>query len=91
MGVLDRILGKKKSSQKTEAVPAPPCLHAQLAPRWASAADMGKEGMANEYVCTSCGEHFSPDQAGDIRAREAEVLRQKLATPTTPAETEQQG
>jgi hypothetical protein len=84
MGVLDRIFGRK--AKQVEVAPAAPCMHTALAPRWAEASHMGDESKASEWTCTSCGTRLTPEQAREVRANEAELLREKLAVPEQPSQ-----
>ncbi len=52
---------RKKKISDVQA--APPCQHWDLAPRWDSAADMGKEDLVTHYSCCSCGATVSKDEA----------------------------
>ncbi|TMB99906.1 MAG: hypothetical protein E6J42_02040 [Chloroflexi bacterium] len=63
MGLLSKVLG---GGQKEEIeVEAPPCPHTSLIQRWENANEMGKKELAR-YICTSCGETFSYEQAEKI-------------------------
>lgn len=75
-----RLFGKL-FSRKDEApvAPAPTadhCPHATLSPRWDDPADMGKEEKASAFVCSACSSTFSPEEARELRATEAERLRE---------------
>lgn len=76
MGVLDRIrsFGRSRPPQTPEQTQHE-CLHGTLVAHWADAADMGDETKATEFVCQSCQEHFSPDEASWVRKRAIERLR----------------
>jgi hypothetical protein len=54
-----------RSREAEAALPDLPseCGHWELAPRWASAADMGKKERITSFACTACNETFSPEQA----------------------------
>ena len=41
------------------------CHHWELAPRWDSAADIGKADRATSYKCTACGKELTLDEARD--------------------------
>jgi hypothetical protein len=40
---------------------------------------MGKEEKASSFICTACEESFSPEEAAQLRASEADRLRRDLA------------
>ena len=74
-------LFKKKSDRETSVPVAPPCLHIALTARWDSVDDMGNEEKATSFVCATCSEEFSPAEAAEVRASQAEQLRKDLAEP----------
>ena len=51
------------------------CMHGSLTPRWESPDDDGDNAKATEFICDSCGTHFSPERADWMRRRTAESLR----------------
>ena len=63
MGILSRVLHREQPQ-------APPveCPHAAIVARWDNLEDMGKEERASYFECASCSEHFSPDEAAEIRS-----------------------
>ena len=75
MGLLDRILGRKKATEEV-AVEAPPCQHTVLVPRWDAAGDIGIEDRASSYTCESCGETFTPAETRELREAMAERVRE---------------
>ena len=75
MGLLDRILGRKKSAA-TVVVEALPCQHTVLVPRWDAPADIGIEDRAISYTCESCGDQFTPAETRELRESLAERLRE---------------
>ncbi len=79
MSFIARLLRRDKggASQETgaAAVEAPPCPHTALTARWDSVQDMGKDEKATSFLCTACNEEFTPEQATELRATEAERLR----------------
>lgn len=78
-GVLSRLFGRKQESAAPAAEEAAGtdhvCPHATLTPRWDDSADMGKEDRASAFVCAACGGTFSPEEARELRATEAQRLR----------------
>lgn len=60
MGVLGKMF--KKDAEQPEDVETPPCPHTALVQRWENPEDMGNAELAR-YVCDSCGESFSYDEA----------------------------
>ena len=76
MGILDRIrsLGRSRPPEPTQEAEHE-CLHGVLIARWADAADMGDESKATEFTCQSCDEHFTPDEAAEVRQRALDRLR----------------
>jgi hypothetical protein len=51
------------------------CPHSALVPRWASAADMGKQDRISEYLCEACNSTLPPDEGRRAMANEAVRLR----------------
>lgn len=51
------------------------CPHSALVPRWANAADMGKQDRISEYLCEACNSTLTPDEGRSAMANEAERLR----------------
>ena len=74
MGILDGFFGRKKATVE-EAVEAPPCPHVVLVPQWDAAADIGVEDRATHYVCSTCNDRFTPDEARELRATTSERLQ----------------
>jgi hypothetical protein len=87
MGFLSRLFGGKKS--KSGSPPAQSkhdkeellstvndveCPHIDLGPHWENAADIGKMDKVAGYQCGGCLRIFSPAEAEDLRAHEAERL-----------------
>jgi len=52
---------RKRAAQDVQV--KPPCRHIDLAPRWDSAAAMGKADLVTHYQCCSCGENVSKEAA----------------------------
>lgn len=51
------------------------CPHSALVPRWANAADMGKEGRISKFLCEACNSTLTPEEGRRAIAHEAERLR----------------
>ena len=79
MRLLNRL---RRRSEDREATEAPEkevsCLHTALTPRWDTASDIGNEAKASAWVCGVCGQTFTPERAQEVRASEAERLKQVL-------------
>jgi hypothetical protein len=69
----------RKRNESTLTTEKPPCLHMALTARWDSIDDMGNEDKATSFVCTTCNAEFTPQEAREIRASQAEQLRKDLA------------
>jgi len=70
MGLLDKLLGRKKQAQAAaEAVELPPCPHTALAPRWDAPEDMGKMDRVSSYFCQACGATLTPEEAAQTRVQ----------------------
>ena len=83
MGLLDRLRGRRSSGvQKPADVPAETaaCAHVILVPRWDSTADMGNDDKASGWRCDACGASFTPSEAQELRANEAERVKSALST-----------
>jgi hypothetical protein len=75
MGLLTRVRGMFGGGDEAAAVEERECLHGSLMARWDSSADMGDESKATSFVCSSCNERFTPEEAADVRKRAVERLR----------------
>ncbi len=75
MSFITKLLRRDKGESAATAVEAPPCPHTALTAKWDSVQDMGKDEKATSFVCTACGDDFTPEQAAELRATEAERLR----------------
>jgi len=76
-----RLLNKiRRHPEGNEGAQAPEeevnCLHTALAPRWDTPSDMGDEEKASAWVCAVCGATFTPERAQELRASEAERVKQ---------------
>ncbi len=79
MGIFDRFRGKNAKAT-VAATPAVAeleveCPHIVLTARWDSVADMGKDELASAYICGSCRQQFTPEDARILRESTAERLR----------------
>ena len=61
------ILGKLTGRQEEESVgeTSPLCPHKAITPRWNNADEIGKKELAT-YICESCGETMSYEEASAI-------------------------
>ena len=76
MGLLSNVRQRLfRSSSDDAQMPAHECLHGTLIAQWNAAGDMGDESKASAFVCSSCGERFTPDEAVEVRQRAIERLR----------------
>lgn len=66
MSILSRF-ARSKDAAPTQATTAE-CGHWEMAPRWDSAADMGKKDRVTSFACTGCQETFTPEEARQITA-----------------------
>ncbi len=71
--------------QELATFTAAECPHTTLTARWDSVHDMGIEDKAIEFICAACDEHFTPEEAKEVRAGEADRLRQQLEGTTESA------
>lgn len=54
---------KEERATRVEGASTPPeCSHSTLAPRWDSAADMGKADRVPRYECASCHQRFDREE-----------------------------
>jgi transposase-like protein len=60
MSLLSKIFGRDKAV--AEPIEVPPCPHTAVVPRWADAADMGKQDRVSSYYCQACGQTFTPEE-----------------------------
>jgi hypothetical protein len=67
MSLISRLVGSKTRDVAPE-VQAVKCSHPELAPRWDSAADMGKRDRIVAYACTNCQATLTPDEAAHLVA-----------------------
>ena len=77
MGFLDRLLGRRETQPVNETEPPQPeCPHVTLVPNWDMAEDMGDIEKVSRYTCEACGAGFSREEGDQLRAKEAERIRQ---------------
>ncbi len=67
MSLLSRFARSKDAEVALPELPIE-CAHRVMAPRWDSAADMGKNDKITSYACGSCGAKFTPEEAERIAA-----------------------
>jgi hypothetical protein len=79
MKILDRILHRQTEAVTPEAeaadAPSSGCPHVALVPAWDGPADIGIEAKASSFSCGACGATFTPEEARELRATEAERIR----------------
>jgi hypothetical protein len=82
MGILERLFGRKSAEPPAES--SGNCPHAALVPKWDNHDELGKTDKVSRYVCESCSEIISPEDADRVIAAAAERLRVvTMETPTT--------
>jgi hypothetical protein len=64
MGLFDKLFTKDREVGTEFYV----CSHASLRPRWDSVNDIGHDDRATSFVCESCQESFTPEQAQALRS-----------------------
>jgi rubredoxin len=86
MGLLGKIFGGGggKKATATAATPIVECPHAVLVPRWENVQDMGIEAKATRWMCESCKNIFTPEEANSLR----DTLAARVALDLPPAEEE---
>ena len=67
MGFLGKLFGGGKKQQAAVAEIAVDCPHSVLVARWDSVADMGHDDKATRFMCETCHEEFTPEQAKELR------------------------
>ncbi len=68
MGLFSKRDRDTRQQQVTEVAQEPiDCPHTILLPRWDRIEDMGDEDKAIEFVCESCGAHFTAEVAKGLR------------------------
>lgn len=78
MGFLDKLFGGGKKQQAAVAEIAVECPHSVLVARWDSVADMGHEDKATRFLCETCHEEFSPEEAKHLRDTMAERVNAQI-------------
>ena len=71
MKILDKIL-RRHPAQEAGDAPKAECVHAVLASKWDSAADIGNDAKVSRYECESCGTAFTPDEGRKLQESLAE-------------------
>ena len=74
MSFLRNLFGGKAKSEPKAEVERAECSHTRLAPKWDSAADMGKEDKITRFECESCRRTFSPEEGREIQATQLKPL-----------------
>jgi len=74
MGLLSNLFGGKKQAEAVSTVSVE-CPHSVLVARWDSVQDMGIEEKATRFMCETCKEMFSPEEATQLR----NTLAQRIA------------
>ena len=67
MGFLGKLFGGGKKQQAAVAEIAVECPHSVLVARWDSVQDMGHEDKATRFMCETCHEMFTPEEAKHLR------------------------
>ena len=76
MSFLGRLFGRGKHGEAAEHSETPvACSHTTLTAKWDSVRDMGIEAKASSWVCSTCDESFTPEQAAEVRRLAGERLR----------------
>jgi hypothetical protein len=77
MGILDRLLGKKKeeAAPVVKDEPAVECPHGSLGPHWDSAADFGKRDLIAFYICEACGTKFGREEGEAAMIKASETVK----------------
>jgi hypothetical protein len=78
MGFLGKLFGGGKKQQTAVAEIAVDCPHSVLVARWDSVADMGHEDKATRFMCETCHEVFSPEEAKHLRDTMAERVAAQI-------------
>ena len=80
MSLFSKLFGRKASTVTVPEEQPLPCLHVGLVPQWNSGTDIGVEARASRFVCPTCAQDFTPDEARALRESEADRLRQTLGS-----------
>jgi hypothetical protein len=62
-----RTMLSRSRGEKPAVSPPRECAHWELAPRWASNDDIGKEEKVTYYTCATCHESVSRERAAAIQ------------------------
>jgi hypothetical protein len=83
MGLLGKLFGGgKKTATSTAETISVECPHAVLVPRWENVQDMGIADKATRYMCESCKQMFSPQEAEELR----QTLAERVVVPTAESD-----
>lgn len=74
MGIFDKLFGGKEKESATATMEKPPCPHGVMVPRWDNIDDIGHDDKVAYFVCESCEEKFSPEEAKTLRDTAVERL-----------------
>jgi hypothetical protein len=76
MGWLGKIFGRGGATitRTTEQVAAD-CPHVTLSARWDNVQDMGQEDKATSYICATCSQRFTPEEAAAHRESQTRAIR----------------
>ena len=94
MGLLDKLFGGGKKQQAAVAEIAVDCPHSVLVARWDSVADMGHDDKATRFMCETCHEEFTPEQAKELRdnlAARVTAQMQEIEAASAAAAAEAEG
>ena len=76
MSWLGKLLGRGGGSQaRTIEEVSADCPHVTLSARWDNVHDMGQEEKATSYLCATCGQTFTPEEARAHRESQARAIR----------------
>lgn len=91
MGFLGKLFGGSKKQQAAVVEIAVDCPHSVLVARWDSVADMGHDDKATRFMCETCHEEFTPEQAKELRdslAARVTAQMQEIEAASAAASTE---
>ena len=91
MGFLGKLFGGGKKQQAAVVEIAVDCPHSVLVARWDSVADMGHDDKATRFMCETCHEEFTPEQAKELRdslAARVTAQMQEIEAASAAASTE---
>ena len=74
MGILDKLFGGSRDKAEAPTREKPACPHGVLVPRWDNLDDIGHEDKVAYFLCESCEEKFSSEEARLLRETAVEKL-----------------